>query len=270
MMTIGGGITIRVGEMTPDKIIMKKQIVIAMYREDSSWVPPEWIPITLTYSCLPHQEYSRNRSKLNFSLRKRLETFRLEDYSFVSFQQGGNFSSILETALNLSELYEGLKRIFDSASLETKEEGTVVQTSNNKNGREATQWLNHIIWNYDRLADVTCFLQGYPFDHCSNIIEEVNAVERGSGTFPQVGIGAIGGKDIDMIKGFWQKLMGFPLPETIQWSAGAQFYAEKELFLSKPLKFYEDLQKLVSETPRSGEIMERLWLTILRNEPQAV
>jgi hypothetical protein len=32
-------------------------------------------------------------------------------------------------------------------------------------GREAHTYLHHIIENYDNLADVNCFMQGFPFDH---------------------------------------------------------------------------------------------------------
>jgi hypothetical protein len=41
-------------------------------------------------------------------------------------------------------------------------------------GRESHTYIHHIVANYNRLADITVFCQGNPFDHCPNFIELAN------------------------------------------------------------------------------------------------
>jgi hypothetical protein len=42
-------------------------------------------------------------------------------------------------------------------------------------GRESHTYIHHIVANYNRLADVTVFCQGNPFEHCPYFIESVNS-----------------------------------------------------------------------------------------------
>jgi hypothetical protein len=41
-------------------------------------------------------------------------------------------------------------------------------------GREGHTYYKYIYENYDKLEDYTIFLQGNPFDHCPNIIQNLN------------------------------------------------------------------------------------------------
>ena len=41
-------------------------------------------------------------------------------------------------------------------------------------GREGHTYYKYIVDNYDNLKDYTCFLQGNPFDHSPNIIDNLH------------------------------------------------------------------------------------------------
>lgn len=43
-------------------------------------------------------------------------------------------------------------------------------------GREQHTFFTYIYDNYDSLCEYTIFLQGNPFDHCKNVIEEINNI----------------------------------------------------------------------------------------------
>jgi hypothetical protein len=233
---------------------MKKQIIVAAFEEKLSWVPAEWSPLTLVYRCGEPSERPRFRGGMPSFIHRRNP--RTEEKPVVDMHE------IIERAADIKYLYDSLQSILFAS----KPEGSmraIAYTQNDPNGREATQWLRHIIWNYDRLADVTCFLQGHPFDHCADIIEQVATVSNGNGTFPKSGSGSIGKDDLKLVEAFWVENMGLPFDGLTQWSAGAQFFASRELIHTHSKSFYEKLLNSVLATPRSGEIMERLWLKIL-------
>ena len=137
------------------------------------------------------------------------------------------------------------------------------------NSRESEQWLNHIIWRYDVLAETTFFLQGNPFDHCPDIINLVD--QCGSVNFialPDCAADkASSNADLDLILPVYNSLFNTQHSEReapiLRWAAGAQFAASSKAIRQNPKTFYISLQEKMRAIPKSGEIMERIWWNIL-------
>ena len=72
----------------------------------------------------------------------------------------------LATILNFNEDPKSNKNVYLSGH-------KVVSIENDPNMCEANHFLTHITKNYDSLSDSTFFIQGFPHDHCSNILTEI-------------------------------------------------------------------------------------------------
>lgn len=120
-------------------------------------------------------------------------------------------------------------------------------------GREAHTYLHHIIENYDKLADVTVFLQGNPLDHTSHphpnyrLITDKDELKKLIESHP-----------FDITEPFFsghifttsdaiipcQNLFGQKV-DYIRFTAGALWIVQKADILNRPRIFYELLQKEV-------------------------
>ena len=141
--------------------------------------------------------------------------------------------------------------------------------ANCANLRESEQWLNHIIWRYDVLAETTFFLQGNPFDHCPeivNLVDQTGAVDFAT-LPPRLAGPAQSGADLNLVLPTYNLLFNTQhttqTPPIIRWAAGAQFAVSSEIIRSKSREFYVSLQEKMRAIPKSGEIMERIWWNIL-------
>ena len=244
---------------------MKKEIVISSFTEITSWIPIHWRPYSLVYTCGVPTESVEQLNRPRSSQR-----FFNSSYEKASFEEQVNN---LEILLNL--VAKAQKLVFPNEPNKTRETPeinapyAVAVASNCPNLRESEQWLNHIIWRYDVLADVTFFLQGNPFDHCPDIINLID--QTGSVDFislPDCSAGpASSGADPDLVLPVYNSLfntqhtsINAPL---IRWAAGAQFGASSKTIRSNPKKYYVSLQEKMRSIPKSGEIMERIWWNIL-------
>jgi len=142
-------------------------------------------------------------------------------------------------------------------------------------GRESGTYLHHLVEHYDRLADHTAFIQGHPFDHNPELIEELHTF-TGSGPFfifprhshPAAERGLL---RCDLTGAPDHR--GLPLEEfalshkivtpgdQLLFAAGAQFIVSRDRIRQRPRSFYEDLLK-DSVDPISGYLLERLWPSI--------
>jgi hypothetical protein len=216
---------------------MKKEIVIAAFREQCEWLPSSWRPITTIYRCGPATAY----------LRKQDGFFGELDKIRAIFELGREIGAIPEKS-NTSHI--GQTSVAERHS------------ANCPKAREAEQWLNHIITRYGALADVTVFLQGHPHDHCQEIVELVDSLTDVSfTTLPRREPSNAGG-EAEFCGAFWAKLGQTDLKK-VCWAAGAQFAASRDVIQSRPLEWYLQVQKLARQTDRSGEILERTWWNIL-------
>jgi hypothetical protein len=184
-----------------------------------------------------------------------------KDYPHVIYDKGGGDGYIAEgETINLK----------DQLSL------YVVQLHENPEGHESHTYLHHIITNYDRLDDLTTFVQGWPFDHARNWEREWQAE-------PVKGFAWVGdwmptddgrGKPHHIqcelpIGMAYEAIFDKPDRGEYTFIAGAQFVVSREKIRSRPRAFWEKVQAL-GFTPGLekdwGYTMERLWFYILNED----
>eukprot|EP00927_Polykrikos_kofoidii_P066856 TRINITY_DN6241_c0_g1_i2.p1 TRINITY_DN6241_c0_g1~~TRINITY_DN6241_c0_g1_i2.p1 ORF type:complete len:613 (-),score=88.60 TRINITY_DN6241_c0_g1_i2:70-1830(-) len=68
-------------------------------------------------------------------------------------------------------------------------------------GREDEVFIRHIVENYDNLPEVTIFLQGWPFGHCSGIINLINLMVSDGGS--DIATAAFGDRRGNLETGTW-------------------------------------------------------------------
>lgn len=155
-------------------------------------------------------------------------------------------------------------------------------------GRESHTYLYHIIENYDNLSDKTIFFQGNIRDHKILNIEKYFGTENFIGNFSKINIEQLK-KNIEHY-GKWQieyknnkmkknnytvfdwltKIIGIEINNemdefNVVW--GANFAISKELILSKPKRFYENIIRYLNYhiNPEEGHYLERTWYLIFNN-----
>jgi len=149
----------------------------------------------------------------------------------------------------------------------------------NNVGREGHTYYKYICDNYDNLNDYTIFLQGNPFDHSPNIINNIyhfiNNIDLNI-IFGYLSENIINSlliiqyiehnklcKNIDKT---YNRIFGFkPNYDTeCIFGAGAQFIVSKKRILENPKEFYENIVKILEYdiNPLEGHDIERLHLYI--------
>lgn len=138
--------------------------------------------------------------------------------------------------------------------------------------REAGQYLAHIVRNYDDLADVTLFLQGFPFDH--NAPAVIRTLLNKEFPHPICYVGANPGTlGYSLGKPFFQQAQAIfkkaydvigeeEIGDVIPFTVGAQFYVRREVVHARPLAFYERLlQATTDEDTKNGfaHVVEGCW-----------
>lgn len=130
-------------------------------------------------------------------------------------------------------------------------------------GREPSSFLHYIVRNYNSIdpEGQYFFVQGRPFDHCRNILEQMG------GTHTQIRLlgsqrhvaDAIGAPDHPGIplKEAYEKWIG-EWPGQVDFVAGGQFVIVGSLIKSKPQTFYIELLEW-SKQGNNPWILERLW-----------
>lgn len=141
-------------------------------------------------------------------------------------------------------------------------------------GREAETYLHHILTHYDRLPEVTVFLQGNPHEHVPDLFEKICSlnfctefqdlcddilVEDGTGTPVQPGL---------PLAEFYRKLFDESPPEFYCCRAAACFAVSRQAILSRGRKFYEWARELVLAEPQGPWAIERLWHRVFRTLPK--
>jgi len=138
-------------------------------------------------------------------------------------------------------------------------------------GRESHTYIQHIIDNYDNLADYTIFLQGNPFDHSPDIINDIHHIINNdnnfdfkfltksivstnlSGCFHHPGLPLIGCHYLI----FGNLLCNLEF----KFGVGAQFVVSKKNIIKRDKHFYEKIILLLesSISPIEGYVFERFW-----------
>jgi hypothetical protein len=165
-------------------------------------------------------------------------------------------------------------------------------------GRESHTYLNHIINNYDILAEKTIFFQGKIDDHKKNIldIEDYFKEDDFIGKFDILNINTLknninhyGKYKEDLKNGNLKKcyftpydwitnIIGIDMNENVNniknntentkvvWNA--IFSISKNLILSKPKIFYQNILRFVNDhsNPEEGHYLERTWYLLFNNK----
>ena len=150
-------------------------------------------------------------------------------------------------------------------------------------GREAHTYLHHIVSAYDRLADLTVFSQGKPFDHVPGLhglLRQLAAGQDRVADFRWLGFvidrdddtGSRlyrtwsknpGGTPLEM-RAFWQALWpGAACPRDFVFYPGAHFAATRDLIQRRPRAFYERALDLSGTFPDAAHCYERCWDALL-------
>jgi hypothetical protein len=145
-------------------------------------------------------------------------------------------------------------------------------------GREADTYLTHLIGRWDRLADLTVFCQGHPFDHAHDFHASLRRLAR-------EGIGGSGFEwfgfimDSDDPEGrrlfvpwggnpgrlelpgrrFYEAFLGGDVPAWFRFRPGAQFAVSAERIRERPLACWMRLRDAVRREPLYPHCLERLW-----------
>ncbi len=145
-------------------------------------------------------------------------------------------------------------------------------------GFEAHTYLHHLITRYDRLAPLTFFCQGHPFDHAHDLHKVLRGVVAGGETIDDFRwLGFIidsddpkgerlfmpwykneDGRRLDL-DGFYRALFDVPAPPWTHFYVGAQFALPRARALHRPRDFYERALELAVHFPDGGACFERVW-----------
>jgi hypothetical protein len=143
-------------------------------------------------------------------------------------------------------------------------------------GREAHTYYKYIYDNYDKLDDYTIFLQGNPFDHSPNIIENLHKIvnnkkldihfEYLSEQLLYCNLTRCKHHDKLPLQAVYNYLfndnkqnMMFKTNFNFKFGAGAQFIVSRNQILKRPKEFYLKLIKLLeyNVNPMEGYVIER-------------
>jgi hypothetical protein len=142
-------------------------------------------------------------------------------------------------------------------------------------GREGHTYYKYIVDNYDNLADYIVFLQGYPFDHSPNLINNLNKIYNNhiSIEFEFLSENVV---DCNLNGGVYHH--GLPLIQIYEklfnerkenldfrFGSGAQFIVSKQNILKRPKEFYLKVVELLQHdiNPIEGFVIERFHKLIL-------
>lgn len=115
-------------------------------------------------------------------------------------------------------------------------------------GREGHTFFYHIVNNYDNLADYIAFVQGNPFDHCRNIINEINDFDFKKEFVPLGNVVELTmeHESINQQVQSFSKLNGFNITYPIYLVPGAQYIISKRLIRKNPKEFYQKILNQLS------------------------
>ncbi len=172
------------------------------------------------------------------------------------------------TVREVIDFAEKMTSLFNKQEEKPNESWAVKKNENNKNALESFQWLSHIIYRYDTLADVTFFIQGHPHDHLPDWRELSHVEVPSDFTFSTLPSNSMARKftidsDFDtQTISLWEKVYKDPSKfdqQAAVWVMGAQFAASKEVIRSKPLSWYIQLKAIAAHHKYSAHALERTW-----------
>jgi len=244
---------------------MKREIVIASYEEDLTWIPNEWAPFTTIYQCGLPNKTIEDRFLSEGHIDKHIpRTMGFQNNHDFGHPPSPTIDQVLAFTERMSELFKRGKEEEKTPN----ESWAIKKNENDKNALESFQWLSHIIYRYDTLADVTFFLQGHPHDHLSDWREVSHVIipdDFSFSTLPSNAEPQELGLESDFDKqtiSFWEKAYNNPTQfdqQSVVWVMGAQFAASKKVIRSKPLSWYINLKAIAAKHKYAAHALERTW-----------
>jgi hypothetical protein len=143
-------------------------------------------------------------------------------------------------------------------------------------GREGHTYYKYIYDNYDNLEDYTIFLQGNPFDHSPNIIEDLNHYVNNKEISTDFKFLTLVKYKCDLARCPYHN--GLPLIDVYEklfnekkrnmefiFGPGAQFIVSKKNILKHPKSFYLKIVEMLEYNinPIEGYVIERFHTLIL-------
>jgi|TARA_B100000959_G_scaffold233246_1_gene250548 hypothetical protein len=204
-----------------------------------------------------------------FKLLRSVDKFTVYDKSFMRpyvdiygydlENDPGSFPSSEERVENYNEELRNNK-ITDFLQIEKWEDDKIISLPNY--GVDDHAILYHIVHNYERLSDLTIFVQEYFLDQCRDIIDQINELDKNSkGFIPFQKKVLVGGEDMLSkhpkklgyyedhkldLKSFWntylKKELG-KMPHPFIHFPNAFFAVDRDSILKHPLGFYADLKQ---------------------------
>lgn len=149
--------------------------------------------------------------------------------------------------------FQEIKQKFPNANIEVLE----------NIGRESHTYLHHICTHYYDISDCVVFLQGNPFDHCSNILNllkySTTPVFFGN-KYECDGFGNPHHSGLPLAK-LYRELFG-KIRINFTFVAGAQFIIPQSTIIKHPLEFYKNLLNKHYAENLLPWCMERYWIYI--------
>lgn len=146
-------------------------------------------------------------------------------------------------------------------------------------GREAQAYLHHLVTCYDRLAAITVFAQGRPFDHAFDFHRTLERMAR-EGIAGEDGFEWLGhiidtddargarlyqkwsknreGHPLDMAA-TWGRIFDQPCPEFFTFACGAQFAVTRERARGRAQVFYQRALEASLAREDAPHALERMW-----------
>lgn len=136
-------------------------------------------------------------------------------------------------------------------------------------GREGHTYYTYLYENYDNLPDYVFFLQGRPFDHNPNMIDDIKAIVEQCDKPDFKFLGRVLETNSSCcpihpeipMKTVYEKLFDTTShSKVILFNPGAQFMVSKKLILKNPKEMYNSIIKLLDydNHPMEGFVIERL------------
>lgn len=128
-------------------------------------------------------------------------------------------------------------------------------------GRESHTFMTYIVDNYDNLPSYIAFVQGNPFDHCNDIVDQINNFDFKS-EFKELGRVSKYSMEYEGIDNEVQNFgnhMGFSISFPLYNVSGAQHIVSRRIIRQRPVEFYKEIQSLSATGvyPQSGLDFEK-------------
>lgn len=128
-------------------------------------------------------------------------------------------------------------------------------------GREGHTFFYHIVENYDNLPDYLAFIQANPFDHCRNVINEINNFDFKKEFKPLGNVVELTMEyeSINQQVQSFSKINGFNITYPIYMVPGAQYIISKRVIKNRSKEFYQRILNQLSHEvyPQSGLDVEK-------------